>query len=392
MRVLELYIHFPFCVRKCLYCDFLSIVGDDETRERYIRALCREIEQEADKYWGRVVTSVFVGGGTPSLMTDEQLRRVMDVISGVFCLAEDAEITMEANPGTIRASFVQEMKTAGINRVSLGLQAVDATQLQCLGRIHTYETFLESYQMLRNAGIDNINIDLMMALPGQTKESWVNTIENVIALDPAHISAYSLIIEEGTPFYSMYGRDEEPKNQPPLPDEDTERLMYEMTRTILEAAGYNRYEISNYSKPGKECRHNIGYWKRTDYLGLGLGAASLIDNRRFKNTIDMNRYLTLGSQHFEVVSDEKRYDEIFELSQKEQMEEFMFLGLRLIEGISGQDFFNTFHTKIESIYNDILNNHINQGLIKKEKGRITLTPKGIDISNYVLSDYLLANE
>ena len=278
--LLELYIHIPFCVKKCLYCDFLSAPAGEEVRERYVEALLTEIRGRGREYAGRPVSSVFFGGGTPSLLTGTQMKRLLGTVSGSFLLAADAEITAEANPGTVDLEKLTAYAQAGINRLSIGLQSADNVELAAIGRIHTWEQFLETYRQARQAGFVNVNVDLMSALPGQTAESYENTLRRVLALapQPEHISAYSLILEEGTPLY-----DSCQAGLTDIPGEDTDRRMYQDTKRILEEAGYRRYEISNYAKEGFACRHNCGYWQRRDYLGLGLGAASLEGNVRFKN-------------------------------------------------------------------------------------------------------------
>ena len=269
MEKLELYIHYPFCVKKCRYCDFLSGPSDEKSRHLYIEALCREITFLAPLYRDWVVDTVFMGGGTPSLMSADELAQVMEQLRTFFRLASDCEITMEANPGTLDSGKAKAIARLGINRLSLGLQSAQEKELVCLGRIHTFEDFLESFRLVRGAGIQNLNVDLMSGLPGQTLESWEDTLEKVLNLGPEHISAYSLIIEENTPFYELYGR-AGARPTIPLPDEDTERQMYARTGKMLADRGYGRYEISNYAKKGYECRHNVGYWRRRDYLGLGL--------------------------------------------------------------------------------------------------------------------------
>lgn len=284
-RELELYIHIPFCAKKCAYCDFLSGPADEQTVADYVTALRKEIESYKESAKNYEVTTVFFGGGTPSLLSGEQMAELMNAIKDTFMLKEEAEITMEANPGTVTESNLSAYKEAGINRISFGLQSVKDEELRMLGRIHTFEEFLESYDMARKAGFHNINVDLISAIPGQTLTSWEETLRTVIELQPEHISAYSLIVEEGTTFAKLYGEGCEKEEL--LPDEDEERRIYERTEEMLKEAGYHRYEISNYAKDGYECRHNLGYWERKEYLGLGLGASSLLNETRFHNTEHM---------------------------------------------------------------------------------------------------------
>lgn len=368
----ELYIHIPFCVRKCAYCDFLSAPGSEEAKASYTEALLREIE--AVKTEKREVSSIFVGGGTPSALSPSLMGDIFEKIHKSFSVAPDAEITIEANPGTLSKEKLFLYKNAGINRLSLGLQSPEEAELKSLGRIHTYEEFLESFSLAREAGFQNINVDLMCALPDQTYEGWIRNLRTVAALHPEHISAYSLIIEEGTPFA---------KRKLNLPDEDTEYRMYEDTAGILEEYGYEQYEISNYAKKGLVCRHNIGYWTRKEYLGLGLGAASLWGNQRFSNTSDFSAYLK------ESGSPEKIRENRETLSLEDEMSEFMFLGLRMTEGVSKAEFLESFGTPIESVYGKVLDKYKNMGLLEEKEGRIFLTRAGIHVSNGVMAEFLL---
>lgn len=368
----ELYIHIPFCVRKCAYCDFLSAPGSEEAKASYTKALLREIE--AVKTEKREVSSIFVGGGTPSALSPSLMGDIFEKIHESFSVAQDAEITIEANPGTLSKEKLFLYKNAGINRLSLGLQSPEEAELKSLGRIHTYEEFLESFSLAREAGFQNINVDLMCALPDQTYEGWIRNLRTVAALHPEHISAYSLIIEEGTPFA---------KRKLNLPDEDTEYRMYEDTAGILEEYGYEQYEISNYAKKGLVCRHNIGYWTRKEYLGLGLGTASLWGNQRFSNTSDFSAYLK------ESGSPEKIRENRETLSLEDEMSEFMFLGLRMTEGVSKAEFLESFGTPIESVYGKVLDKYKNMGLLEEKEGRIFLTRAGIHVSNGVMAEFLL---
>lgn len=371
---LELYVHIPFCIKKCQYCDFLSGPSDREAREKYVKALIREIcaAAEGEK---REVCSVFIGGGTPSVLEEEWIAEIMDCIKTHFVIAADAEITMEANPGTVTEQKLRVCRKSGINRLSLGLQSTEQNDLETLGRIHTWEDFRDSYQWARNAGFSNINVDLMFAIPGQDCEKWNRSLRKTAELKPEHISAYSLIIEEGTPF-----GDHLPEN---LPDEDTEYRMYEDTAAILREYGYQQYEISNYALPGYECRHNVGYWNRREYLGLGLGAASLYQGLRFFNTKDMKEYLSGSGEP------QKIRREVMRLSENDAMEEVMFLGLRMTKGISEKEFLEQFGQKIDSVYGEILEKYRSEGFLQKNGEFWSFTRKGIHVSNYILADFLL---
>ncbi|RDU22665.1 oxygen-independent coproporphyrinogen III oxidase [Anaerosacchariphilus polymeriproducens] len=386
-KELELYLHIPFCKSKCKYCDFLSAPAQEDVKIFYVETLLKEIRQKSYIYKDYKVTSIFFGGGTPSILERNEIKKIMKVMYQEFTIEKDAEITIEANPGTLTYEKLNEYVMSGINRLSLGLQSTYNEELVLLGRIHTFEEFEENYDLARACGFRNINIDLMSALPRQTLETWKHTLKRIINLNPEHISAYSLIIEEGTPFFIQYQEDckRREKGEKPiiLPSEETERNMYYLTKKLLSQAGFQRYEISNYSKPGKECRHNIGYWTDKFYLGLGLGAASYIEGTRFSNTSILSNYLE---------TDFKAYD-VVELTSKESMEEFMFLGLRMICGVSMNKFYNKFHRSMEEIYGDVIQELQKDGLIqlllKQGEKIIKLTEIGLDVSNYVLSRFII---
>lgn len=378
-KELELYLHIPFCVSKCKYCDFLSAPSGEEQRQIYVERLCRRIRYWSDVIhnYGYEIVSIFVGGGTPSILTEAQITQVFEAVHESFPIREDAEITLEMNPGTDVKDKLPAYRELGINRLSMGLQSADNEELKCLGRIHTYEDFRQVYQWAREAGFTNINVDLMSAIPGQTLESYEDTLRKVADLEPEHISAYSLIIEEGTPFYERYG---EGRHAEELPDEDIERQMYVRTGEILEDYGYHRYEISNYAKDGYECRHNLGYWDRKEYLGLGAGASSLMDHIRWKEPDHIGPSTGL-------VLEER--EDFTRLRRKDEMEEFMFLGLRKINGVSEYDFYKSFRVSMDEIYKESIENLIKEGLLVREEDRIRLTDRGIDLSNYALSQFLL---
>ena len=442
-KELELYIHIPFCVRKCRYCDFLSAAYEEGTKTAYMQALFQEIGQRAADCQGYEVVSVFIGGGTPSVLGVAQIEKLMGVIRSHYILRQDAEITIEVNPGTVENPGTRKMsakegeepeersaggsaeekskplegcrmntgqeaaekrlemaenrfdayRKAGINRLSIGLQSANDGELKALGRIHTFQNFLDTYQAALEAGFDNINVDLMSGIPGQTLESYEKTLRTVISLDPAptHISAYSLIVEEGTPFFEL-----QKEGRLMLPDEETDREMYHLTKSILKKAGYERYEISNYAKKGYECRHNIGYWKRAEYLGFGIGAASLFRGTRFKNGENIREYCLNPCG----VREESEI-----LDKKDCMEEFMFLGLRMMEGVSFTEFRCCFGEELGKIYGAVIEKNIKDGLMfvyeksKLEKAYkpealaenncLALTDKGIDVSNYVMAQFLI---
>jgi oxygen-independent coproporphyrinogen-3 oxidase len=470
---LELYLHIPFCARKCKYCDFLSFPADlvamtdvaalanlaantDDsalvncsgmadvsasanleasedlsaianrcTIESYLGALENELRIRSNEYGAYHIVSIFIGGGTPSLLPAKAIVSLMDTIRNNYHMrtqsTSEIEITIEANPDSLTAEKATVYLAAGINRLSIGLQSANDSELGRLGRIHTFSQFLTAYQSARAAGFININVDLMSALPGQTREDYLQTLSAVLSLtpQPEHISAYSLIVEEQTPFWEMYQ-----KGELKLPTEDLDRQMYYDTKHILSQNGYHRYEISNYAKPGYECRHNCGYWIRRNYAGFGLGAASLIDNTRFSNINDLQEYIKYWSNavtapaknqlpftidhgisnHLQASSTPFLNKQ--SLTVKEQMEEFMFLGLRLTQGISPDVFFSQFGVPIETIYGQVIQSNIDSGLLTtsiadldsrvtnassiiNSSQRIRLTEKGLDLSNYVMSQFLI---
>ena len=370
---MEIYIHIPFCIRKCDYCDFLSGPSGPEEQADYLQALLREI-QAVEEGEGRSVSSIFIGGGTPSVLDERLLGDILREIRNRFKMEEDAEITIEVNPGTANIGKLQAYREMGINRLSIGLQSPEDRELKILGRIHNYGQFLETYQEARTVGFDNINIDLMSAIPDQTYEGWVKNLRTVAELEPEHISAYSLIVEEGTPFAARKLN---------LPDEDTEYNMYEATAQILKEYGFEQYEISNYARKGRECRHNVGYWTRQDYLGFGLGASSLYGKERFANTADMKKYLE-NSKNPEKIREKEP-----SLTREDEMAEFMFLGLRMTKGISKADFQRCFGCTIESVYGEVLEKYESMELLLEKDGRIFLSREGIHVSNSIMAEFLL---
>lgn len=380
-RPLSIYVHIPFCVRKCLYCDFLSAPASEETMEAYVSCLCREIASTGRSCQDYEVQTVFFGGGTPSILKKEQICRILETLRRAFPVARDAEITIEVNPGTVDADSLAAYHAAGINRLSIGVQSLQEEELRALGRIHSADDFFRTYCAAVKSGFNNINVDLMSAIPKQTVESYQDTLRQLLAMDrpPAHISAYSLIIEEGTPFY---------ENTPVLPDEEMDRALYKITNDILKEAGYHRYEISNYARDGFECRHNRVYWERGEYLGFGIGAASLMRETRFSNIRDLHTYMRLFSEEQSEETVRQLRQEVSHLTVQEQMEEFMFLGLRLTEGVSEKRFFKTFGQELTDVYPGIAEKLIREGLLVQEGDRLKLTEFGLDVSNRVMAEFL----
>ncbi len=405
-KELGLYLHIPFCVRKCDYCDFLSAPGTESAKKSYVEALLTEIVSYQGRTSDYVVETIFFGGGTPSCIPEEDIERIMAAIRETFTISEERlEATIEVNPGTVTKGKLEVYRRAGINRISFGLQSTKSMELKKLGRIHSYEDFLENYQLTREVGFLNINVDLMSALPGQTLASWEDTLYSVAKLNPEHISAYSLIIEEGTKFYDRYHIGAALEKD--LPDEDTDRMIYHRTKEILEQFHYQRYEISNYAKAGYECRHNNSYWIGTQYLGLGLGSSSLLDGARFSNIDNLKQYIKqldeyrlYGKEENKRISKEQyNYLPISRdlpgirkdykrLTKEEQMEEFMFLGLRRCEGVSKEEFYHRFGENMDVIYGRELDGLKDKKLIEMDEVILRLTDLGVDVSNQVLSVFL----
>lgn len=382
MRDLSVYIHIPFCAKKCLYCDFLSFAvpqdregGQSEKIETYVNLLRQEISQQAKRYREHSVITVFIGGGTPSLLSAEQIDAILRQVRESCHLDAAAEITIEMNPGTVTEKKLRGYKAAGVNRISIGLQSADDDELARIGRIHNYDAFLKTYDLARKTGFRNINIDLMSALPGQNLHSYRKTLEAAVGLDPEHISAYSLILEEGTPLY-------ERQKEFSFPTEEEELEMYLFTRSYLKEHGYRRYEISNYAKEGYECRHNKVYWQRGDYAGFGLGASSMVENVRWSNPDDFAEYAGF------VRGQDKKAPVRQSLSVQEQMEEFMFLGLRMTNGVNKNDFYREFGRTVEEIYGETLERLRRQELLYYDADGIRLTEKGLDVSNYAMAQFL----
>lgn len=374
MQALGVYIHIPFCVQKCVYCDFLSAPATRKIQQAYLNALKREIEEEAKDYREYVIETVFFGGGTPSILEAEDIAECIHLLKRYYSMSGDAEITIEMNPGTASKEKLEGLKKAGVNRLSIGLQSAQNEELKMLGRIHTWEEFVDTYKMAREAGFTNVNVDLMSALPGQNLKTWEETLQKVLELEPEHISAYSLIIEEGTVLYDKL------EQYPPIPSEEEDRIMYQRTKQLLSEKGYERYEISNYAKKGCESRHNTRYWVRKAYVGFGLGASSMVADRRWSNTGEMADYLEAKIE---------KKEDFHILTQEECMEEYMFLGLRMVKGVSEKRFFDLFGKQMEEVYGKVIQKWKKEGFLQKEEGRVYLTDKGIDVSNVILAEFLL---
>lgn len=431
-KTLELYVHIPFCVKKCSYCDFLSFPVDEATQDKYTQALLKEIAYYGAKMKDCSISTIFIGGGTPSWLDESNMLQILDAIHKNFEVSRDAEITMECNPGTLTMQKLVSYRNAGVNRLSIGLQSADDEELKILGRIHTFNQFLKTYEMAREAGFTNINVDLISGIPYQTAEKFLKTLKTVVRLKPNHISAYTLIVEEGTPFYEEYRADvNRQKHGMPtsfLPDEDETYRIYKLTQQYMLERGYEQYEISNFAQMGCECKHNIGYWTRDNYLGVGLGAASLIDNVRYSNTRDLHEYINIvmGNNKVndrntlpvnnegcegDIVSYDSSYvgimdkkfsqedgavaigtnlhEAVEKVSRKAQMEEYMFLGLRMKQGVTREGFEKEFGIPVEGVYSEVIEHLRAEGLLEMSEGRIYLTDKGMDLGTYSMSQFLL---
>ncbi|WP_338597884.1 radical SAM family heme chaperone HemW [Clostridium baratii] len=374
MKNISLYVHIPFCKQKCFYCDFKSYAGIEELENDYIDALILEIRNKCKGY---LIKTLFIGGGTPSYLSENNLSKLLKELNKLSFL-DDAEKTIECNPGTLSDEKIKIIKENNINRISMGLQTTKNNLLKNIGRIHTIEEFKANYKRVRELGIENINIDIMFGLPNQSLEDYKETLEDIVKLNPEHISSYSLIIEEGTYFYKLYE-----ENKLNVPNEDDERRMYEITKEILEDNNYKQYEISNYAKEGRECRHNKVYWELDEYIGVGVSASSFIDEKRIKNIDNIKEYIERINSNIDVS------ESIVANSLKEDMEEFMFLGLRMIEGVSIDKFKDKFSKDINDVYGEIINKNKKLDLLDEKNGRIYLTDKGIEVSNWVMSEFIL---
>lgn len=374
METKALYIHIPFCKKKCYYCDFPSFCGKDHLTEEYIKVLNQEILERAS---GFKITTIFIGGGTPTFLNSQQLLLLGEAINKLD-ISEECEFTVECNPGTLTEEKLQALKAIGVNRLSIGLQSTHDYHLKNIGRIHSYSQFVENYNLARKLGFNNINIDLIFGLPDENLEEWTEDLKRVIELRPEHISTYSLIIEEDTPFFKLYN-----DGRLNLPEEELERDMYRRTLDLLIKAGYHQYEISNFSLEGKECRHNLVYWNLEDYIACGTGAHSYSGGVRYKNAHTIEEYLEL------MKAKGNAFVSVHENSQKDDIEEFIFMGMRKIDGISEEEFKIRFNVSLEDLYQEVLLKHERQKLITRANGTLRFTAKGIELSNLVLSDFLL---
>lgn len=371
-----IYVHIPFCVRKCNYCDFLSAPGTDEVIREYVKALKTEIRERGGALNGYEASSLYFGGGTPSAIDPGLIAEIAGKIKDIFRFEKAAECTIEVNPGTVTYEKLKCYKDAGFNRLSVGIQSADDSELKLLGRIHRFPDAVKTFDDARKAGFTNISADVISALPGQSLERYESNLNRIIELAPEHISSYSLIIEEGTPFYELYGPSGKEKGM--LPDEETDRLMYKRTSEILEEYGYHRYEISNYARAGFESRHNSSYWTGRDYIGFGLGAASLLNGVRSSGERDLCKYMEDPGK--------QTVDEVLDDIAKQK--EFMMLGLRMTRGISKREFSERFGIAVREVFGAQIDKLISEGLITEDDEMIKLTEFGLDVANVVFGEFV----
>lgn len=386
-KQIGLYIHIPFCKQKCSYCDFCSYANKESFIKRYIQCVLKEIievgnNNKIDFENGKddlfLVKTIYIGGGTPSLIDSKYIVQIIEDIKLNFEIDEKAEITIEVNPGTVTLEKLEDYNKVGINRLSIGLQSTHEHLLKEIGRIHTYLDFLDTFRFAREAGFENINVDLMIGLPNQTLAEVQDSIEEIVSMEPEHISVYSLILEEGTPLFKKVEEGLE------LPDEELERKMYWNVKRILEANGYNHYEISNFAKQGYESKHNLDCWNQKEYIGFGIAAHSYTNGIRYSNIENLEQYI----KNYE----EDKTEENLVFHEKQDMEamqkEYMLLGLRKIDGVSIQEFKIKFVANPVFLYHDKLEKLVNEELVEIDGDQIKLTNKGLDLANIVWEEFI----
>ncbi len=376
MKDIGIYIHIPFCKQKCYYCDFLSFAKCENKVDEYIKSLINEIENnkiENEKKQNIQVSTVYIGGGTPSIIHEDYIEQIVQTIRKKFNVLKNAEVTIEINPGTVNEKKIQKYREVGINRLSIGLQSTNDKILNEIGRIHNFEQFKQTYITARENGFENINVDLMLALPNQTVQDLRESIENIIELNPEHISVYSLILEENTKLEQLVS-----KGELKLPDDDVEREMYWYVKNKLEEKGYKHYEISNFAKKGYESKHNLNCWNQMEYLGFGLGAHSYFEDKRYSNTNNLDEYI-IGKNQIEIHEIQNLYD---------KQKEYMMLGLRKIDGVKISDFKNKFVQNPLYIFRNELEKLAEENLIIVNLDSIKLTNKGIDLANLVWEEFV----
>ena len=384
MKELGIYIHIPFCKQKCKYCDFISYSNKEEKIKEYIKALQKEIQIKLKKYQKEyLVDTIYLGGGTPSYIEPEKIVDIIKTVKNIIQMKENVEITIEVNPGTVTKRKLEIYKNVGINRLSIGLQTTNHERLKQIGRIHTYEMFLETYQMAKEVGFTNINVDLMIGLPKQRLKEIETDLENILLLQPNHISIYSLIVEEGTVLEK-----ELRECKLILPEEDLEREMYWKVKEILEKNEYEHYEISNFAKKGYQSKHNWNCWNQKEYLGFGIAAHSYMNNIRYSNIDNLQEYIE-QMQYAEKIEDLKKIEQIQEVQNKEEKQkEYMLLGLRKLKGISIQEFKKIFLENPIYLYRKELDKLVKEELIEVDLDSIRLSNRGLDLANLVWEEFI----
>lgn len=384
MKELGIYVHIPFCKQKCNYCDFISYCDKNDLVEKYIEALKQEIKNNIEDVSKYEISTIYIGGGTPSYIESKYIGEILETIKQKYSISKNAEITIEVNPGTATKEKLKNYVEAGINRVSLGLQSCNNNLLKMIGRIHTYEEFLNTYKLAREVGFKNINVDLMIGLPNQTLDDVKKSLEEIIKLKPEHISVYSLIVEEGTPIEKKIE-----KGELKLPDEELERKEYWEVKSTLESSGYKHYEISNFAKEGYESKHNVNCWEQKEYLGFGVAAHSYINRTRYSNTENIEKYINqeVRSEKCKVGS-EGLYTVHEVQNEEDQKKEYMLLGLRKIDGVKISSFKNKFGCNPIMEFKNELNKLVQEKLIEIDLDQIKLTPKGIDLANIVWEEFI----
>ena len=374
---LGIYVHIPFCQAKCSYCGFVSQVGNEKMQQEYVAALCREITAAGGDFSAFSVDSLFFGGGTPTVLSTDALALILQTIRGNFRLSDDAEISIEANPGTVTAESLATLRRQGFNRLSLGVQSFDDKVLAMIGRVHRAEEAESAFRLARQAGFANIGLDLIYGLPQQTLTNWQATLERAIALNPDHLSAYGLKLEDGTPLDVAVA-----DGSLPLPSEEDEEAMYDVLNEFLPLHGYQRYEIANYAKPGRQCRHNRKYWRSLPFRGFGLAAHSFDGTQRFANTADLGEYIERSQAGLGVETVRESLDEAVVIG------EYVFTALRLTEGMRFDEFQQRFGQDFRQLFAEPLARLNKMGLLEKTEQAVFLTPRGMKFGNQVFGEFL----
>lgn len=374
-----IYIHIPFCKQKCKYCDFISFSCNEEVQKEYVKCLIEEIKNKKVERKSNEVSTIYIGGGTPSIIDSKYIIEILNKIKNSFLVKEKSEITIEINPGTVTKEKLEDYKKAGINRISIGLQSTNDRILNLIGRIHTYEKFLETYKLVKEVGFENINVDLMLAIPTQTESELLESVKKIIELNPNHISLYSLILEENTELEKMIS-----SGKLELINDKVERTMYWKTKSLLEKNGYIQYEISNFAKKGYESNHNLDCWNQEEYIGFGVAAHSYLNNKRFSNTENLEKYIELIKN--------KKINDIININEIQNREikakEFMMLGFRKIEGVSISEFERRFRINPLFYFRFEISKLEEMGLIEVDLDNIKLTKKGLDLANKVFEEFV----